>query len=256
LIRFRFLLRELVTRDLKVRYAGSMFGFFWAFVNSLWQLGLYSIVFSAILRLELVGEGTQSFAAFLFAGLLPWMAFSEGLSRGTSSVVESAHLVNKLRFPSEILVIAAIVSALVHAGIAFAVFLTLRLAIGGVLWSALPLFAVGLFFQVVLTLGFALLLAAAYVYSRDVVHGLTLVLSALFYLTPIVYPAAIVPERFDWAIQANPLSTVVATYRAFLLGSRLPTASALVLLAVIATGVLVVGIFTFRRAAAGFADEL
>lgn len=256
MIHYRFLLRELVLRDLKVRYAGSLFGFLWAFVNPLWQLGLYSIVFSAILRMPLIGEGTQSYSAFLFAGLLPWMAFSEGLQRGTLAIVENAHLVKKLRFPSEILVLAVTISALVHAAIAFGVFFTLRLTVGGLAWGQMPLFVAGFVFQIAVTLGFALLLAAAYVYMRDIVHGLGLVLSALFYLTPIVYPVALVPERFRWAVEANPLSTVVSLYRAFLLGSQPPSTAALVTLATLATVILLVGGLSFRRLAGGFSDEL
>jgi ABC-type polysaccharide/polyol phosphate export permease len=227
LIRYRFLLRELLARDLKVRYAGSLFGFFWAFVTSLWQLALYTIVFSFILRVPLEGEGTKNFSAFLFAGLLPWMAFSEGLSKGTLAVVDSAHLVKKLRFPSEILVLAVTSSALVHAGIAFFIFLLLRLGVGGVAWTALPLFLVGLVFQVALTNGISLLLAATYVFMRDIAHGLGLVLAALFYLTPIIYPVALVPDRFRWAVDGNPLSTLVSLYRAFLLGSPPPTKTSL-----------------------------
>ena len=256
MIRYHFLLRELVVRDLKVRYADSLIGFFWSFVNSLWQLGLYSIVFSVILRTPLSGEGTQSFPAFLFAGLLPWMAVSEGLQRGTSAVVENAHLVKKLRFPSQILVLSVTLSALVHAAIAFAIFLALRLAVGGVSWGALPLFLLGLALQVVVTYGLALLLSAAYVFMRDIVHGLGLVLSALFYLTPIVYPVAMVPERFQWAVAVNPLSTVVALYRTFLLGSRPPSGVAVLVLAGLAVFFLVAGGLAFRRLAGGFSDEL
>jgi ABC-type polysaccharide/polyol phosphate export permease len=255
-IRYHFLLRELVVRDLKMRYAGSLFGFVWAFVNALWQLGLFSIVFSVILRMPLDGEGTRSFPAFLFAGLLPWMAFSEGLQRGTLSVVESSHLVKKLRFPSEVLVLSVTLSALVHAAIAFVVFGTVRLVTGGLVWSALPLFALGLVLQIALTYGVALLLAAAYVFMRDIVHGLGLVLSALFYLTPIVYPIALVPDRFRWAVEANPLSTVVAIYRHFLIGSRPPGAAALVTLSVLTVVALGAGALVFRRLAGAFSDEL
>jgi lipopolysaccharide transport system permease protein len=256
LIRYRYLLRELVVRDLKVRYAGSFFGFLWAFFNSLWQLALYSIVFSLILRTPLVGEGTDSFPAFLFAGLLPWMAFSEGLQRGTVAIVENAHLVKKLRFPSELLVLSVSLSALVHASIAFLLFFALRVGVGGVAWGGLPLFLLGLALQLAVTYGSALLMAAAYVFMRDIVHGLGLVLAALFYLTPIVYPAALVPERFDWAVAANPLSTLVAIYRTFLLGSRPPSGVATAALAAVAVAVLAAGWLAFRRLAGSFSDEL
>ena len=184
------------------------------------------------------------------------MAFSEGLSRGTLAVVDSAHLVRKLRFPSEILVLAVTTSALVHAGIAFVVFFALRLSVAGIAWSALPLFLAGLVLQVVMTNGLSLLLAATYVFMRDVVHGLGLVLAALFYLTPLVYPVALVPDRYRWAVDANPLSTVVSLYRAFLLGSTPPGTTALATLATVSIGILIVGAIAFRRLASSFSDEL
>jgi len=256
LIRYRFLLRELVLRDLKIRYAGSLLGFLWAFVHPLWQLAIYSVVFSGILRTPLEGQGTKSFPVFLFAGLLMWMAFGEGLSRGTAAVVESANLVSKLRFPSSILVVAVTLSALLHASIATGVFLIMRIAIGGVAWPALPGFVIAVVLQYSLTVGVAWLLAALYVFLRDVQQVLTLVLSAIFYLTPIVYPPAIVPKRFQWIIGLNPLSTLVALYRAFLVGSPPPAWSAVLVLAVVSALALVSGIVVFRRLSGLFADEL
>ena len=243
-------------RDLKVRYAESAFGFFWAFVQSLWQLGLYTIVFSAILRLPLEGEGTANFPAFLFSGLIPWMAFSEGAQRSASAIVDGSHLVKKLRFPREILVLVSILSALIHASIALVIFLALRLVAGGVAWSALPMLVVGVVLQVVATLGLGLALAALCVFVRDIAHGLGLILSALFYLTPIVYPIAIVPERFRWLMEFNPLATVVALYRSFLLGSAAPEAPAVLLLGVAAMVVLGAGAVVFRRLSGSFADQL
>ncbi len=256
MIRYRFLLRELVLRDLKVRYAGSLLGFLWAFVHPLWQLLIYSAVFSAILRVPLVGEGTRSFPVFLFAGLLMWMSFSEGLSRGTTTIVESANLVKKLRFPSAILVLAVTLSALLHAAIAIGVFLVLRLFVGGVTWSELPAFLLGMILQFVLTVGLSLLLSAFYVYVRDIQQGLQIILSAVFYLTPIVYPGALVPEKYRWVIALNPLSTVVDLYRAFLVNSKPPSVTAVLFLATYAVLALIGGLFVFRRLSGKFADVL
>ncbi len=256
MIRYRFLLREFLIRDLKARYTGSLFGFLWAFVHPLWQLSLYSIVFSLILRVPLENEGTKSFPIFLFAGLLPWMALSEALKQSTLKIVESGLMVKKLRFPSALLVVSVVLSALIHSAVAAAIFFVLRLWQGGIAWMQLPLFLFCLCLQVALTLGFAWFLAATYVYLRDIQHGLELVLSAIFYLTPMVYPVAMVPERSRWLIELNPLSTVVGAYRAFLLGSRPPPATALAVLAVVSASACVGGYLLFRRLARGFADEL
>lgn len=255
-MRFRFLLRELVTRDLKSRYAGSTLGFLWAFATPLWQLGLYSIVFSVILRIPLTGEATDSFAAFLFAGLLPWMAISEGVTRGTTAVVDNANLVKKHSFPSELLVVAVALSALAHAAIALVLFTVERAFAGSLVWSRLPLLLVALVLQFAFTLGLGWALATVYVYLRDVQHGLGLVLSALFYLTPMVYPIALVPENLRAAVEANPLSSIVALYRAFLIGSRPPEWTSVALLAAIALVLFGAGLAFFRRSSSSFVDEL
>jgi ABC-2 type transport system permease protein len=254
--RFGFLLRELVLRDLRARYTGSAFGFVWAFLYPIWQLALFSLVFSIILRIPLVGERTESFAAFLFAGLLPWMAFQEGVARGTTAILDNGHLVKKLRFPSQVLVLSVVFSALVHTAIALAIFAVLQavrgeLAPAGVVWLL-----VGVAGQLGLTIGLALLMAALQVYLRDVVHGLGLVLSALFYVTPIVYPVGLVPERLQPWLAANPLTTVVALYRSFLISGRPPSLSALIGLAAAVVVLLLAGVFVFRGLAAGFSDEL
>jgi len=253
---YRFLLGELIDRDFKARYAGSLLGFLWAFATPLWQLGLYSIVFSLILRVPLTGEATDSFSAFLFAGLLPWIALSEAISRATTAVVENAGLVKKHAFPAELLVVSVTLSAFTHAGFAFALF-AVFCAIGGtVVWLQLPVLLLVIVLQLALTLGLGWTLATVYVYLRDVQHGLGLVLQALFYLTPMIYPIALVPEPFRAAVEANPLSTVVAAYRAFLIGSRPPDGGHLLALAVVALATFAGGLGLFRRSAKSFADEL
>ena len=254
--RTSFLLRELVIRDLRSRYTGSLFGFVWAFLYPLWQLALFSLVFSIILRIPLVGERTSSFAAFLFAGLVPWIAFQEAVSRGATAIVDNSHLVKKMRFPSQVLVWSAVIAALIHSVIALGLFA----AIQGVRGEIAPLHAgwllIGLAGQLALTSGVALLVAALQVYVRDVVHAVTLVLSALFYVTPIVYPVGLIPASLRGWLALNPLTTVVGLYRSFLISGDPPAPVAIAGLCVGAAAVLGLGAAVYRRLAAGFADEL
>jgi ABC-type polysaccharide/polyol phosphate export permease len=254
--RAAYLVRELVVRDLRGRYTGSALGFLWAFVHPIWQLILFSVVFAIILRIPLVGERTESFAAFLFAGLLPWLAFSEGVTRSAGVVGENGQLVKKMRFPSQVLVYSVVISALIHAGIAFVLFCGLQAWRREIDLSHLPWLAVGVVGQIALTLGLGLIVAALQVYLRDVGHGLGLVLSALFYVTPIVYPIALVPDRLRGLLGANPLTTVVGLYRSFLISGDPPGAAQIVALAVWGAALLLVGSAVFRRLAPGFADEL
>ena len=254
--RSSFLLRELVVRDLRTRYAGSAFGFVWAFVHPIWQLLLYGLVFSVILRLPLTGERTTSFAAFLFAGLLPWIGFQEGVARGAMAIVENAQMVKKMRFPSQVLVHAVVLSAFVHAGIALVLFAAWQTARGETNWAHLPWLVVGLVAQLALGGGLALLVASLQVYLRDVVQGLGLVLSAFFYVTPIVYPRALVPDALRGWIELNPLATIVALARSFLIAGDPPSATSLLALLASCVALPALGLLTFRRLSPGFSDEL
>ena len=247
------MLRELVRRDLQSRYAGLLLGFFWSFVQPAWQLVLYSFVFGRVMKVALVGERVQGFSLFLFAGLLPWLALSEGASRAATAITDHAHLVRKLRFPSELLVASAVLTALVHQAIAMAIFLTVLIVLKALSWVSLPWLLLALLFQVGLTLGLGLLLASANVFLRDVPQALGMVFGAWFYLTPIVYPLSYVPERFRGVISANPLTALVQLYRrAFFGGDGLPPG--MLGLALCAAGALLLGWLSFRRLRSSFVD--
>jgi lipopolysaccharide transport system permease protein len=251
-----FLLSELVRRDFQARYAGSALGFLWSFALPLWQLLLFTFVFSGILRISLFGERTESFALFLFCGLLPFMAVSEGVTRATTAVTDNASLVKKLRFPVVLLVVTVVTTALLHEGIALALFLVVLAVLGEGSPASLGWLALAVPLQVALTVGLGLLLASLHVFLRDIGQALGLVWSAWFYFTPIVYPLGRVPEPFRGWIELNPLTALVDLYRSALLGGS-PTAGAgLLTLAVASAAIFALGVVLFRRLQPAFADEL
>jgi ABC-type polysaccharide/polyol phosphate export permease len=256
MVRFRFLLRELVLRDLRSRYAGSLLGFVWAFVHPLWQLALFSFVFAYVLKVPLLGERTASFPLFLFAGLLPWLGVQEGIQRAATVVGENANLVKKLRFPSELLVLSVVVSSFLHQAVALLVFALIQIAGGAFSWRAMPWLVLGVAGQLALSFGLGLAAAALQVFFRDVAQLVGIALSAWFYLTPIVYPVGLVPEAFRDLLLYNPLSAVVGLYRAALLGSAPPPLGSLIALGTAAALALAGGRAIFRRLRPAFADEL
>jgi len=253
-----FLLTELVKRDFRARYAGSLLSFVWSFIQPLWLLVLFSFVFSSVLRLKLeqYGVPTQNFGIFLFCGLLPWTAVNEGLFRASTAITDNAALVKKLHFPAEILVLAVVLGGVVHEVIAAAVFSVILAFVGELSWQSLPWLLVALPVQVALTLGLGMLLAAAQVFFRDISQILGMVLTGWFYLTPIVYPLAMVPERLAPWIEANPLTPLVGLYRKAFLGGALDFGLPLVALLASSGVLLLVGVWVFRRLAPAFVDEV
>jgi lipopolysaccharide transport system permease protein len=251
-----FLLRELVRRDFQGRYAGSFLGFLWSFLHPLFQLLLFSFVFSLVMRVPPTGEQTERFWVFLLCGLLPWLAVHEGVQRGSMAVTDNATLVKKLRFPSEVLVLTAALTALLHQAIASGVFVAVLAGLGELSWRSLGWLLVALPLQLALTLGLGLALSAVQVFFRDLSQLVGVLLPAWFYLTPIVYPLALVPERYRGWVALNPLTGLVGLYRRALLGGEGTASAGLLVLAVVAGSALAVGWWLFRRLRRSFVDEI
>jgi lipopolysaccharide transport system permease protein len=254
--RHLFLLKELVKRDFRGRYAGSLLGFVWSLIQPLWLLALFTFVFATVMKVSPLGERTHSFGVFLFAGLMPWMALHEGVLRGSTAITDNAELVKKLSFPSEILVLAVVLAALLHQAIALGIFVVALVVLREISWLTLPLLLLAVPLQAAVTLGLGLLLASVNVFFRDTAQVLGLVFNAWFYLTPIVYPLGLVPERFRTWIELNPLTPLVELYRQALLGPGLWPAPGVAGLALFAAVLLAAGLWVFARLKPAFVDEI
>lgn len=255
--RYVFLLKELVKRDFQGRYAGSLLGFVWSFLQPLWLLLLFTFAFSTVMKVTPLGEArTQHFAVFLFVGLLPWMALHEGVLRASTAITDNASLVKKLRFPSQILVLAVVLAALLHEAIAAGIFLAALVWIGEFSWGGLPLLLLAVPLQVGLTLGLGLLFASLHVFFRDTAQVLGMLFTGWFYLTPIVYPLALVPERYRRWLEMNPLTALVGLYRQAFLGGESVLAEGTWALALAVAVLLSAGLWLFGRLKPAFVDEI
>jgi ABC-type polysaccharide/polyol phosphate export permease len=255
LVERRSLLFQLVRRDFEQRFVGSAIGWIWGLIQPLVQLACWVFVFQYCLGNP---GGTQNFALFVFAGMLPWMLFSETVQRSASSVVEHANLITKTVFPAEIVPVAVFLSALIGNGMA------LSLAVAAVGFSLHRLSALLLLLPVyflvigLLAVGLGWIVAALHVFLRDTAQLVNVALLCGFWLTPIMVPE----ERFQkwrWAralLFANPLTYMVRGYRAILLGQGQPRAEDLGIAAVWGLAVFVAGGLFFRHMKRGFADVL
>jgi lipopolysaccharide transport system permease protein len=248
-----FLLKEMVVRDVRSRYAGSGLGIVWAFANPILWMLLYTGVFSLVLRVP-VETGFASFPEFLMAGLLPWMAIQEGISRASSVLVDNAAMVKKTVFPVETLVLSVVLAAVVNEVIALAIFAVYVGFLGHLSAAWLALVVPALLLQVLLTFGIGCIAATLTAFVRDTVHAISIALTVVFYATPIVYPASLVPARLRPFIDANPVAVLVDLFRrAFTLHSA-PAPAPLVYLTIFCLAVALVGAGLFARARPHFAD--
>lgn len=219
-----WLLLRFAQREVTNRFAGSLLGGLWALVHPLALLLIYSFVFTTVLKVRVVADEGVSFVVFLAVALWPWMAFSEAVTRGAAAVVANGALIKKVPFAHELVVYAAVASSFLVQIVGYLVALAFIALNGTVLhWSALPMALVGLTALGLLATGLALLLSAVHVFVRDLEQGLAHALALLFYLSPILYSAAMVPGWMRDAMLLNPVAVLLEAMRAALIhGQALP----------------------------------
>jgi ABC-2 type transport system permease protein len=262
--RYRELLRNLVRKEIKIKYKNSFLGVIWTLLNPTLYLVVFTIVFE-----KLLDSQVPYFAIFFLSGLLAWNLFSTAVSGATGSIVGNAALVSKVWFPREILPLAAIGAALVHFFFQATVLLSALLLFGRAPdWALLPLIPVAMIVLLLVAAAFGVLLAAANVYLRDVQHLLELALVAWFWMSAIVYPFRLIDQKLgDHSTLAfiNPVIPVVITFQKAIynpVDDTVPTYGAGWYLSVLAvTGViafisLLAALYVFGRLEDNFAEEI
>ena len=255
------LLRALVRRDLEARYKGSVLGNLWPLLNQLSQLLIYTYVFSIILDVKLSLEGLPendaTFGLWLFAGLLPWIAFTGGLTQSASSVLTQPNLVKKVVFPLALLPLVPILSTFIESAFGLMALIVLVAVSSQTLHTTLALLPLVWIPQLLLTAGFGYLAAGFTVFLRDIPQTLGVVLNFWFYLTPIVYPAAIIPEEFrEWVFWLNPIAAIAEVYRDLVLIGEIRHWGEWGLASVISLVVFWIGVSCYQRLRSAFADVL
>jgi len=251
-----FLLKEMVLRDIRSRYAGSSLGILWAVGQPILWMLLYTLVFSLILRVP-VDREFASFAEFLLAGLLPWMAIQEGVARSASALTDNAAMVKKMVFPLETLVLSVVLAAVVNQLIAFAVFAVYVAGVGHLSASWLALVLPALVLQTLLTFGVGCFAATITTFLRDTAQLIGIALTVVFWATPIVYPASLVPAGHRWlaaVLRANPVTHLVEWYRAAFTTHTPPAPSSVFYLVAVSSLAALAGTALFAKARPHFAD--
>jgi ABC-type polysaccharide/polyol phosphate export systems, permease component len=249
---YREMIFSLVRRDLKGRYKGSALGFLWTFINPLLQLGVYTLVFSTIMRADI-----QDYYLFLFVALVPWIFFGTSVSGGASCIWTQQDMVKKIYFPREVLPIAFVTSQFVN------MLLSLVVVFGVIFFAGHGFNAVALLYmplvmilEYILALGMAMIVSAATVYLRDLEYLLGIITMAWQFLTPIMYSIDMVPEEMQVVFKFNPMTHIIIAYRDILYYKRVPDVSTWLFALILGVGLLIVGFFVFDRLKRRFAEEM
>src|SRR5713226_4021824 len=245
---------NLIARDLKTKYRGSVLGVFWSLLNPLLLMVVYTAVFSVIVRVPVPGNGP--YPVFLLAGLVPWNAFAQSLTNATTSVVDNAGIVRKVYFPLEILPVSAVLSASVNFLISLTLLAALTIIFGVHLGLSVLLLPFLILLQIAFTIGLGSLLAAFDVFFRDVQYFLSVLLTVWFFGTPVVYSLDLVPHRLRAVFLANPMAWLVSCYQSIWVYGRMPRWTYLGAFTVVALAMLAVGLLGYGRLKRRFAEEV
>lgn len=249
-VRYRHLLRNLVLKDLKLKYRGSVFGFLWSLLNPLVMIVVYTVAFTYILPIR-----TEGFVFYLMLGILPWTFFAGSLGASTGAIADNGGLVKSVFFPRAILPVSGVLFNLTQFLLTIVVFLPIMLVYYRVTPVApMLLFPVFLALQAVFIIGLALLLATATAFFRDVKHLVDVALAMLFWMTPIVYELGQVPDRIRGVILLSPMSPYVHAYHEIFYYRQWPDAATWLLAGGYAAGALALGLWIIVRHEARFAE--
>jgi len=245
------LLFELVHRDLTVRYKRSFLGFLWTMLHPLLVMLIFTVVFAALFRAR-----APHYETYFLSAYVAWNFFAQTTVNGMYSVAWNGPLMRRVRVPQSIFTLAAVISGLVNLGLSLIVLFTIMLVVGAPLHPALAFLPVSLLLLGIFTFGVSLGVTAISIFFGDVREMVAAGMPALMYLTPIIYPISIVPERFRWLIRLNPVVYIVEIVRDPIYYGIIPSPATLLVAAVLSLGSLAVGWMIFRHMAPRFHAHL
>jgi ABC-type polysaccharide/polyol phosphate export permease len=239
---FRLVFANLVSQHVTLKYRRTALGFLWTLVNPLLTMIITSIIFSLMMRMSL-----QSFAVFLFAGLIPWTLFSGCLLQGGNAILENEALIKKIYIPRQIFVLARCTGLFIDAFLSFCCLFAIALVIGAPVTGALVVVPFAFLLVFVFALGLALCMSVISVYLRDTAQIVGIVLQAGYYLTPIIYPLRIVPEKYHSLFTLNPMYYFVEMFRKPIYEGVLPDAHTVTVAVLCAAASLLLGAQVFQK---------
>jgi lipopolysaccharide transport system permease protein len=256
--RHRQLIWQLTRRELAARYRGSLLGFFWAFLNPVLMLLVYTFVFSVAFKARWPGATTSrtQFALILFSGLIVFTLFTEPLLRSPTLIIANPNYVKKIVFPLEVLPCVAQATALFNAAVSFGLLLAANLFLNATLHWTLVFLPVTLLPVLLVGIGLSWFLVSLGTFLRDIGPIVGVLAQVLMFMTPIFYPLAALPQSLRGLVGLNPLAFVIEQVRGIIFYGQLPDWPALA--AYLTAGLLVGwgGLAWFQRTRNAFANVL
>ncbi len=242
IIRYRYLLQQLVLRDIKKKYRRSVLGILWSVLNPLLTMTVTAMVFSTLFRFSV-----ENYPLYLLTGQILFAFFSESTQFAMLSMIENGSLLKKIYIPKYLFPLSRVMSSCVNLLFTIPALLLIVFATGATLSVEMLLFVLPVFLLMLFCLGLGLLLATMVVYFRDVQHLYSVLLNLLSYGTPIFYPETIVPEEYRWLLDYNPLYYFLTAFRQTMYSATVPDPGLLGFCGAMSLGMLAVGYWVFRK---------
>lgn len=239
--KYTFMLSQLIKRDFKVRYRGSILGVLWSVLNPLLNMIILSIVFSQVFR------AVDNYKMYLLSGLVVFNFFSEASNIAVSAVISNFGLLTKVYFPKFILPLSKVMSSSINLIISLGVFIILCSFMDVHIWWGYIAIPYMLIFLILFTIGVSFILSALQVFMRDIQHLYSVIVTIWMYSTPILYPLEIIPNLFLPIFKANPLYIFIDFLREITLNSSIPSIQSFIFCALWGIGMFIFGGVVFVK---------
>ena len=229
-MKYRPLLSELVSRDIKIKYRRSVLGVLWTLLNPLCMMIVLSIVFSNLFKF-----GMENFPVYLLSGQLIFNFYSDATTSSMSAIINNASLIKKIYIPKYLFVVSRVISSIINLCASFCAMIFVMVA-----WIPMLLL-------MVFSLGAGLVLSAITVKFRDIMHLYSVFVTALMYLTPVIYPMNLLPEKVKKIVMCNPLTNILNMFRNVMMYNTLPSVTSSIIGIAEAAVMLAIGLRVFYK---------
>ena len=241
-MRFQPLLNELVARDIKIKYRRSVLGVLWTLLNPLLMMIVLSIVFSNLFKFDV-----ENFPLYLLSGQVVFNYFANATTSSMGAIIENSSLIKKIYVPKYLFVLSRTASSFINLLASFTALLFVMVAQRAELHYTIFLVIIPILLLVVFSLGVGLILAALVVRFRDIMHLYSVFITALMYLTPVIYPINILPEMIKKIVLLNPITNYLIMFRDVMMNNALPNSNYIIIGVAEAIIALAVGLYVFYK---------
>lgn len=240
--KFRPLLGELIARDIKTKYRKSVLGVLWTLLNPLFMMIILSVVFSNLFKFDV-----EYFPVYLLSGQLIFNFYSEATTASMSAIMDNGSLLKKIYVPKYLFVLSRVFSSTINLLASFTALILVMLAMRVELHYTVLLVPIPLIFIVLFSLGVGLILSAITVKFRDIMHLYSVFITALLYLTPVIYPMSSLPYWMQRVVGLNPITNILMMFRDVMLYDNFPNLSSILIATIESLTALGIGVYVFYK---------